>query len=310
MPETSFSSDWLENLSDPYALLGISVTADDRRVLKRYRNVAKLLHPDRYATTNTEQKDLASQLFARLVNPAYQKLKQDKDRAETLATLRFRVRRVSREGEFALKSEVARKLMNTPVQQAEIFYEQAITKISESQYSSLERFEQITQQLGELNLAYLRLKMGDHIIRQKRTGLVPVAPDKPAAPPLRSAPLEKTSPSYANRHYLRAQELAKKGNLSLAIQELRDAIKIDATQSDYHALLGRIYLLQNMRGMATVHLRQALKLDPKNPLAVKYGQTLKLTPNASANGQQLSQNGKSAQKAKSNKLFGLFARKR
>ncbi|MEL7050973.1 MAG: J domain-containing protein, partial [Cyanobacteria bacterium J06588_5] len=31
---------------DPFALLGIAVSADEKRIAKRYRQVAKQLHPD------------------------------------------------------------------------------------------------------------------------------------------------------------------------------------------------------------------------------------------------------------------------
>ena len=85
MAINALSSDWLDKFSDPYAVLGIAVTADDRRVLKRYRSVAKLLHPDSYAQDQGEAGETASQLFARLVSPAYQKLKQEKESSRKLS---------------------------------------------------------------------------------------------------------------------------------------------------------------------------------------------------------------------------------
>ncbi|MEO1447284.1 MAG: molecular chaperone DnaJ, partial [Cyanobacteria bacterium J06635_11] len=85
---------------DPFALQGISVSADEKRIAKRYRQIAKQLHPDALTSrTNTEASTTgvltqatAAQIIARIVNPCYQKLKHEKTRQETLATLRLFVR--------------------------------------------------------------------------------------------------------------------------------------------------------------------------------------------------------------------------
>ncbi|MEM9977671.1 MAG: DnaJ domain-containing protein, partial [Cyanobacteria bacterium P01_D01_bin.2] len=43
----SFQDEWITAAEkDPYAALGLSLNAEDRRILKRYHQVAKLLHPD------------------------------------------------------------------------------------------------------------------------------------------------------------------------------------------------------------------------------------------------------------------------
>ncbi|UBF25447.1 DnaJ domain-containing protein [Kovacikia minuta CCNUW1] len=309
MSQSSLPSDWLNQFSDPYALLGVSVAADDRRILSRYRTVAKLLHPDSQALADEAAKQLAGQLFARLVNPAYQKLKQEKGRAESVALLRIKVRRLNREASLSPKSALANQLMQHPVAEVDVFYEQAIAHLAESQYKPLDQFETITRELSELNLVYLQLKMGEMFVREKRTGVVSAAEAKP----LQFTPVSTTSPiateNYAQRHYRRAQEYMKKANWSQAVQELRDAIKIEADKSEYHAMLGIAYLHQNLKGMATVHFRQALKLNPQDPLATKYAAKLGIQTNAATNAQP---NGKAANAqqnpkvAKGGGLFGLF----
>jgi len=307
MSQNLLSSDWLNQFSDPYAVLGVSVVADDRRVLSRYRTVAKLLHPDSQALPSEAAKQLAGQLFARLVNPAYQKLKQEKGRAENVALLRIKVRRLCREAPLSPKSELACKLVQHPVSDVDVFYEQAIAQLAESQYEPLDQFASITQELGELNLVYLQLKMGEVFTGEKRTGLVSAAEAKP----LQFTPVvaaETVSENYAQRHYRRAQEYMKKNNWSQAVQELRDAIKIEADKSDYHALLGVAYLQQNLKGMATVYFRQALKLNPQDPIAIKFAAKLGIQADGTTNSQQ---NGKTAsdqqpKTARSSGLFGLF----
>jgi len=315
MANAALVSEWFDQFSDPYAVLGVSLAADDRRVLKRYRNVAKLLHPDADLSADTAIQELASQLFARMVNPAYQRLKQEKGRAECKATLRFHVRRLNRDTPLQPNSDLARQLMRCPVTEVDIFYEHAVEELSTVQYQAFDRFPQITQQLTELNLVYLQLKMGEVFVSEKRTGLVAAN----QARPVQFAPLpsdhEVNSESYAQRHYRRAQEYMKKGNWSQAVQELKDAIKLEADKAEYHSLLGLAYLHQQYAGMAKVYLRQALKLNPQDPIALKYAAKVGLESPAPPQNGKVSQNNttsanRSMQSAEKDKkkggLFGLF----
>lgn len=279
MEHTPFSTEWLTRFQDPYAVLGLSVTADDRRVLKRYRDIAKLLHPDLYVQAEESARSLSTQLFAKIVSPAYQKLKQDKGRAENLAMLRFRVRRLTREKQLQPHCAIAQELMGKPPAQIDVFYEQAIARLAETQYKPLNQFDQITPQLDELNLTYLRLKMGEPIIREKRTGLISTKANPVVQPitPVKEKP-ESDSIDYAERHYARAQSYARNNNWAPAVRELKDAIKIEASRSNYHALLAVAYLKQDLPTMARVHCRQALKLNPEDSLAIKYASKLGINP--------------------------------
>lgn len=316
MEEISFSSDWLRLLSDPFAVLGLSVTADDRWVLKRYRSVAKLLHPDQQADSSPALRETSEQLFARLINPAYEKLKQDKVRKDSLVMLRYKARRLNVQ---ELKSAIARKLVGMPVAEVEIFYEQTVAKLAEEQYHSLERLETITDQLTELNLVYLRLKSGEPFIRPKpKEEIIPRSSKEPPIAPPSVAVAEPPTVNYAQRHYERGLEYARKGNLNTAVRELKDAISLEPKRSDYHALLGEVYFLQNLPGMAKVHFKQALKLNPKEPRALKYVTKLQIqldNPPASnqvdktnkLNKQSLEKGGTTPNNGG---LFGLFARKR
>lgn len=309
MTQSAITSDWLNQFSDPYAVLGISVAADDRRVLSRFRAIAKILHPDSQALANTATKEFAEQLLAKLVSPAYQKLKQEKERKETTVLLRFKVRRLTREAPLSPQGELARELLQRPVNEVDVFYEQAIAQLADVQYNPVDQFEAITKQLGELNLVYLQLKMGEVVVREKRTGLVSAAAAKPMqfTPPITDA--DVVTENYAQRHYRRAQEYMKKGNWTQAVQELRDAIKIEADKSEYHALLGVAYLQQNLQGMAKVYLRQALKLNPRDPLATKYAPKVGIEVPDATNGQQKdkSQNGRKPPGGSARGgLFGLF----
>lgn len=273
MTLSEFTSDWLKWLSDPYAVLGISVTADPQRILKRYRSIAKILHPDRYVNADPTTRELATQLLAKLVNPAYTKLKEEQGRKEAGALLRLQAGQLLKNGSVC--TEVARELSRQPVHAAEIFYEQKITALAEQQFLPLTEFAQITQQLSELNLVYLQLKQGDGAIREKRSGLIAQPAHSITTPPpasgLGSAPKpEHPQQDYAQRHYDRATQYAQNGSWKEAMLELKDAIRINPQRSDYHALLGYIHFKQNNLGMARVYFKQALKLDPNNSLANRF----------------------------------------
>ncbi|WOD40843.1 J domain-containing protein [Nodosilinea sp. E11] len=280
MPHAAFSPEWLHRFTDPYALLGVSVAADERRILKRYRAVAKQLHPDALVEVPADLRQFADQVLPKLVNPAYQRLKQEKGRNEVLATLRFKVRRLSREQQLKPTAEPSQALLKVPELEIDVFYEQAVEQLCDRQYETLAEFETRTQQLSELNLVYLYRKMGAPVIREKRTGLMATAatPKSPGAMP--DLPGDNQIPSeqvYADRHFGRAQEYLKGKNIQAAIQELKDALKIDPQNSSYHCLMGQAYLLNKLPGMAKVHFKQALRFNPKNAVALKYAQQLNVS---------------------------------
>jgi tetratricopeptide (TPR) repeat protein len=194
------------------------------------------------------------------------------------------------------QSDPAQQLIKTPMQSVDVFYEQAIAQLADSQYQPLRQFELVTQQLTELNLVYLQLKMGEPV-RPKPTGLVPAEQIKREAAASPDSNKQQPAVSYAQRHYLRAQEYMKKENWSMAVQELRDAIRLEPHRSEFHSLLAKAYFMQNLTGMATVHFRQALKLNSQDPLALEYAKKLKIKLDPPNN-------------AKKGGLFGLFAKKR
>lgn len=313
MSQIAFSPEWLTQFSDPYAVLGLSVSADDRRVLKRYHAIAKQLHPDSFGGAATAEADVANQILTRLINPAYQEIKQEKGRAETLARLRMGVRDKARRSRPVASTAQAQSLLDAPSHSLDMLYEQAIASMAEIQYNPLSQFLVVTPQLLELNTIYLYIKIGAPEIREKRTGVIPAAAARPVQyTTLSPDAIASTGPSYAERHAQRAKEYLKKRNWSMAVQELRDAIRLEPTQSEYHALLAIAYLMQNLPGMAKVHCRQALKLDPNNQLANRYAKKLGIEatappPSPAANGSPSSKEPDASDSRKG--LFGLFGKR-
>jgi tetratricopeptide (TPR) repeat protein len=273
MSQTLLPPGWVEKLCDPYAVLGISVIADDRQIFKRYHTLAKLLHPDRHAKNCNSDQKLATAIFSHLINPAYQQLKHRQKRLIAIAMLRSDAR-VLEQKPLSSKNAIAQEMMEMPTPEAELFYEEAIACYGEAQYKSLDQFYQVTQQITILNLVYLRFHKPDLFLPQKAVSIIPEVEIKPVE--LTLTDVKPVLTNYAQRHYQRAIEYVRLEKWPLAVQELRDAIKLDPNNSDYYALLGLVHLKQKFIGMARVYICQALKLNPQNSLALKYASELKI----------------------------------
>ncbi len=265
-----FSSDWQDWLVDPYAVIGVPVTTDTSRLTKRYRAVAKLLHPDRYTHAEAQVRELVTQILSRLVNPAYGQIKDERSQREVLALVRLTALQSLKDG-VVIQSTVARTLQSKPVHTAEIFYEQQVSALADRQYTDLNAFCDCTRSLIELNCVYLQLKQGETNPRPRRTGLMNAQPEANAAiKPVSEAAAVTSNHLYARRHYDRAKHYAQTSGWREAITELKDAIRMDPACSDYHALMGFVYLKQEQMGMARVHFKQALKLNPEDKLAKRF----------------------------------------
>lgn len=277
---------------DHHAVLGVPVDADSKEIRKRYMLIAKTLHPDSRSTASDEDKQLATEILSKLVNPAYEKLSQDKERAEHAVLLRLKGQQASQQPEtIELKSELSRTLAHAP--DTEATYKESVKKLAQQQYESLDRMQAITGELSELNLIYLTLKVG--------RGEKPTQPRKaPSAPPTMTRPPSPPPPpkvTPVDQYYRRAEELMSKGNLAQAILELRDALKLEPSNSSCHSLLGEIYLKQNQSTMAKVHINQALKHNPKDPKALEVQKKMEIAAQKAAS--KAANSGKSG--GKSNK---------
>ncbi|MDZ8224577.1 DnaJ domain-containing protein [Nostoc sp. ChiVER01] len=282
MSQTFLPPKWLEQLCDPYAVLGISVIANDRQVLKRYHTLAKLLHPDRHTKNCNPDQELATAIFSHLINPAYEQLKHPQKRLMAIAMLRS-LAFASEQKPLSSQSAIAQKIMEMYTPQAELFYEEAIVCYAEEQYKSLDQFYRVTQQINRLNLVYLRLHKPDLQSTQKPVSILSEVEVKPLELTLNEKTSVKPVVTYAQRHYQRAIEYVKLAKWPLAVQELRDAIKLEPNNSDYYALLGLVHFKQKFLGMARVYIHQALKLNPQNSLALKYALEMKIQSGKNTN---------------------------
>lgn len=257
---------------DHHAILCVPVDADVKEIRKRYLKIARCLHPDSCAAASNAEKQLASDLLSKLVNPAYEKLSQEKNRAEYMIVLSQMGKRLVQESaSLELTTDVAKQLTATP--NVENAYKIAIAKIAETQYTSLQQAVQIIGLISELNLVYLMRSAGKSIAApppaaqaKPNTG-VPQTADKAAAPPPPPAPPKEDS-AVVLQYIRRSQELIAKNQLASAEVELRDALKLQPNNSRCHSLIGMVYLRQNRTTMAKVHFDRALQLDPNDETAL------------------------------------------
>ncbi|MCV3212232.1 DnaJ domain-containing protein [Plectonema radiosum NIES-515] len=305
---------------DYHAVLCVPVDADVKDIRKRYLKIARRLHPDSNATASAAEKQLATELLSKWVNPAYEKLSADRTRAEYMVVLSQMGKRLVQESSSVeLNTDLARQLACVP--NVDLAYKSAILKIAETQYDSLEKVLQIVAHISELNLVYLMRtagksfaatsqqaapsKIDTSVSTQNKATNTP--PPAPVAPPKED--------SVAIQYLRRAQELLGKNQLAQARVELQDAIKLEPNNSRCHSLIGVVYLKQNQSTMAKVHFDRALQLDPNDEMALKgkrvLEQALGQKPGGSKVTSSSNNGGKQSEKSGNGGLFGgLFGGKK
>jgi curved DNA-binding protein CbpA len=247
---------------DHHAVLCIPIDADAKDIRKRYLKIARRLHPDSRVIPDPAEKQLATELLSKLVNPAYEKLSREKNYTEYILVLSHMGKRLVQESaSVELSSDIAKQLATAP--NVEHIYKTAIAKIAETQYESLQQALQVIGVLSELNLVYLMRSVGKSFAAQSTPTQSHAKPTPPLPTP---EPLKQDS---AVIQYLRrAQDLMEKNQLAQARVELQDALKLEPNNSRCHSLIGVVYLKQNQTTMAKVHFDRTLQLDPNDQIAL------------------------------------------
>lgn len=256
-------------VSDYYAILGLPLTTDAAHIRKKFLKLAKILHPDVFGRTE-EEKDIATKYFSKMVSPAYQVLNSDRDRGEYLATLRiFAQNQKQKESALTLSSEIAQKLYRLP---HEITYTQFVEQVAPKQYETLETILEYTATLSELNLVY--------VMTQSSLSFTTGSSAASAAPVANQtvgqngngqpAPAPRPAQSPALRNLNMAELFISKKQWTDALKELLGAEKLDPNNAKVYALKGLVQMNQNAAAIAKASFQKALKLDPKEPTALKY----------------------------------------
>ena len=248
------------DIIDYYAILGIPINTDAKQIRQQYLKIVQNLHPDVCRANGETEKQQASQILSKLVNPAYEQLSKDKLRVEYQVMLSQVGQRLAQQsGKITLASEMAKELSKAGKDLQQI-YRKLLKSLAVDQYQDLEQVPYKIAQISELNMVYLLLK-GQ--VETTRTATAQVSSKK-----------EEKAESPMALHLRRAQEYLNKNQFAQAILELRDALKLDPNHSSCHGLMGLAYLKQNQISMAKVHINKAYQSNPKDLIAIKSKQEL------------------------------------
>ncbi len=239
------------------------MTTEPTQIRKKFLKLAKILHPDVFGRT-TEEKESATKYFSKMVSPAYQLLNSDRERGEYLATLRmFAQGKKQKEETPTLSSEIAQKLYRIP---HEITYKQYVEEVAPKQYETLDSIMEYTATLSELNLVYLFTQNSISF----SSGSSAAAPSGSQAANAEATPAAKPTQSPALRNLNMTELFISKKQWTDALKELISAEKLDPNNAKVYALKGLVQMNQNAAAIAKASFQKALKLDPKEPTAVKY----------------------------------------
>ncbi len=257
---------------DHHAVLCVPVDADVKDIRKRYLQIARRLHPDSSITESAEQKQLGNELLSKLVNPAYEKLANERTRTEYILILSQMGKRLVQEStSVTLNTELGKQLANAA--NIDHFYKSAIAKLAQTQYDSLEQALQVIAQISELNLVYLMrsaVKTSATTTPQLKVNSAIPKPDTAKQPSPAPPPAPTKEDSVVEQYVRRAQSLIDKNQFAQAKVELQEALKLEPKNSHCHSLMGMVYLKQNQLKMAKIHFDNALKLDPNDQIALQW----------------------------------------
>ncbi|MDZ8187899.1 MAG: tetratricopeptide repeat protein [Nostoc sp. ChiSLP02] len=258
---------------DHHAVLCVPVDADIKDIRKRYLQIARRLHPDSIITENPEQKQLGNEFLSKLVNPAYEKLANERARVEYILILSQMGKRLVHEATtVTINTELGRQLASAP--NLDGFYKSAIAKLAQTQYDSLDQALNVIGQISELNLVYLMRSAtkpsATTPYTQPKVNSAPPPPKPDAAKQTPPAPPAVKEDSVVEQYVRRAQSLMEKNQFAQAKVELQDALKLEPKNSHCHSLIGMVYLKQNQLKMAKIHFDNALKLDPNDQTALQW----------------------------------------
>jgi tetratricopeptide (TPR) repeat protein len=283
------------DFTDRHAILGVSVNAEEKNIRERYQAVARSLHPDSGRWKTDADKQLAVQLFSRLVTHAYGQLSKSSQLQEQTIMLELLGKRlIEQSSSIQIIDPLCQQLYQSG-NDFEQVYGQLLTQLATAQYTELAKSVQIVNQISELNMVYLLRKQ-----LQSVRSTPPVAAAAAVTGPLK----ESTSGDIAKASSVegalrRAEDRMTRQNWVQAVQELREVILSEPNNANAHALLGMVYLRQQQMTMAKISINKAIQLAPTDPKVLKVKQEFDRASNPAATA-------KTAAKKPREGLFGMF----
>ncbi len=298
------------DFSDCHSIIGVSVEADIKEIRKNYLKIARRLHPDSGVLTSESDRHLAGQFLSKLVNPAWEKLSQERTRIDHAVLLKLK-------GQGAMRHQTHTQVLGSLAKQLltannlDYFYRTALQDLADRQYQQLDQVLELTAQISELNLVYLARKEGkgeSAIAEPKKplyTATTASSKAEPAPPPAPPSAQEQRE-ALLDQYYRRAEGFMKKGNYAQATLELRDALQIDPNHARCHSLMGMVYLQQKQGTMAKIHFNKALAMNPEDPTALEGKKYLEQQTHKPASQTSSNQPNNKSERTKADGNGGLF----
>jgi curved DNA-binding protein CbpA len=269
--------------NDYYAALGLPIISSPIYIRHVYVSIARILHPDIYGFT-PEQKEIATQYLAKLVNPAYNILMEEGERKAYQGIFQLLAKRLMQKSRnIPIYSSLACELMQAP---SDGFYERAVSAIAKVQFQSLELVLEYTAQISELNLVYILYKEG---YRYGDLYLPPVLSPQPSAlnpnpigsllgtdsrvrsyPPANSGVSQPCLPNQSLLNQGKSQPTS--AAIPPKINSQGDSTSIQATSVDSRSISDRLSICevcmsQGNWQVAMKELRGVLQIEPNNSKA-------------------------------------------
>ncbi|BBC23296.1 DnaJ domain-containing protein [Pseudanabaena sp. ABRG5-3] len=293
---------------DYYAALGLPIITSPIYIRHVYLSIARILHPDVYGFS-PEEKAVATQYLAKLVNPAYDILMKEQERQAYQGIFKLLAKRLMQKSRnVPIHSAIACELLFAP---NDGLYERSVSAIAKVQYQSLDNILQYTGQISELNLVYILYKEGYiYGVPNMPPVLLPMVQPKnayfPPAYPTPAVQNPYTNSTYANvrstyqtyqptansqndddatviqtsEEVLSNKEIADRlkicemymsqNDWKNALKELREVLQMNKDNSKCLAMLGVVYKNTNQPQMAKISFQRSLQLNPREPLALKH----------------------------------------
>jgi len=227
-------------VTDYYACLGLPLTATSEEIRNAYRQVARRVHPDRFAN-NEKDRQLAVSIFTEWVAPAYRVLSTDSVRAQF--DKKYRDTIGSQVSMGLPRHYLIERLQNatSPATLRQV-YEQEIQNIYTVLYTDLQQANAQMELLAALNRAYIVVQL--------------VAPWQS-----RNATNLKAS---SDRYTLYAREMIGQSKVADAFRYLRASESRITDRAEYHFLLGLCYLRRGTPTAALTEFTAALEYNPQH----------------------------------------------
>lgn len=235
------SSEKIDYLSetDYYKILGVDDTSDTDVIVKSYKNLAKVYHPDTFV--GSEERERATKIFSKITT-AYNTLKDDAQRKKY-------------DYDRRLKLEYEKT-----IQQAQAFHSNPNIKTSGGFTISLT----LNSNTINTNVGKSSPEIKDAIQKGKES-----LEDKEKQKQLEKEREEKNL-EQADQLYNDALAKLNSGDLDGAIMQLQTVVTLRTKVAKYHSTLGLIMQQKGWQSYAQSEFKKALIIDPKDKLALKY----------------------------------------